>query len=216
MRKNMYSLILSEEVVREIDRLAYESGMNRSSFIDGVLAEYCRMVTPEMRIKNIFERVLELCEGTRFLPSKEPNSGTMTLRTSLEYKYHPTVKYDVQLFRKRGHAFGQLRVGLRTQNEQLLRVLGDFFNLFALIEEKYSPEGVSRKGVYSFDGTKFIRTLILPEAREYDASEVADAINDYVLMLDGMLNSYFAGRYKTDYDMERDYIRYIKIMPLRI
>ena len=131
MKKNMYSIILSEDVVREIDRLAYENGTNRSNFIDGILAEYCRLVTPEMRIRNIFDRVLELCEGTRFLPSKEPSSATMTLRTSLEYKYHPTVKYDVQLFRRKGHAFGQLKVGLRSQSVELLRVLGNFFNLLA-------------------------------------------------------------------------------------
>ena len=215
MKKNMYSLILSEDVVAEIDRLAYENGMNRSNFIDGVLAEYCRMVTPEMRMRNIFDRVLELCEGSRFLPSKEANSGIMTLRTSLEYKYHPTVKYDVQLFRRRGHAFGQLRVGLRSQNMELLRVLGDFFNLFATIEEKYAFE-TSRRGVYAFDGARFTRTLVLPEARDYDASDIADAINAYIIMLDGMLNAYFAGRYKTDFDMERDYVKYISNIPLRI
>lgn len=216
MKKNMYSLILSEDVVAEIDRLAYENGMNRSNFIDGVLAEYCRMITPEMRMRNIFDRVLELCEGSRFLPSKEASSATMTLRTSLEYKYHPTVKYDVQLFRRRGHAFGQLRVGLRSQNVELLRVLGDFFNLFATIEEKYSFENPTRRGVYAFDGARFTRTLVLPEPRDYDAGEIADAINAYVLTLDGMLNAYFAGRYKTDYDMERDYVKYIKNIPLRI
>jgi len=215
MKKSMYSVILSEDVVREIDRLAYENGTNRSNFIDGILAEYCRLVTPEMRIRNIFDRVLELCEGTRFLPSKEPSSATMTLRTSLEYKYHPTVKYDVQLFRRKGHAFGQLKVGLRSQSVELLRVLGNFFNLLAVMEEKYTLNAM-RRGVYTFDGTKFVRTLVLPEAREYSASEVADAINAYVSMVDRMLNNYFAGRYTTDYEMERDYVRYLSTMPIRI
>ena len=215
MKKNMYSIILSEDVVREIDRLAYENGTNRSNFIDGILAEYCRLVTPEMRIRNIFDRVLELCEGTRFLPSKEPSSATMTLRTSLEYKYHPTVKYDVQLFRRKGHAFGQLKVGLRSQSVELLRVLGNFFNLLAVMEEKYAYNAM-RRGVYTFDGTKFARTLVLPESREYSASEVADAINAYVSMVDRMLNNYFAGRYTTDYEMERDYVRYLSTMPIRI
>ena len=216
MKKNMYSLILSEDVVREIDRLAYEQGTNRSNFIDEILAEYCRMVTPEMRIRNIFDRVLELCEGTRFLPSKEPSSATMTLRTSLEYKYHPTVKYDVQLFRRRGRAFGQLKVGLRSQSVELLRVLGDFFNRFAMIEEKYSLADPSRRGVYSFDGARFTRVLVLPEAREYDATEIANAINSYVALLDGMLNAYFAGHYRTELDMEKDYLRRLNAMPIHV
>ena len=216
MKKNMYSLILSEDVVREIDRLAYENGTNRSNFIDGILAEYCRMITPEMRMRNIFDRVLELCEGTRFLPSKEPNSGIMTLRTSLEYKYHPTVKYDVQLFRHHGYAFGQLRVGLRSQSSELLRVLGDFFSYFAACEAKYSPLPASRRGTFEFDGTRFVRTLVLPDAREYSATEIADAINAYVLMLDGMLNSYFTGKYSTEAELEADYLRHISNIDLLI
>ena len=73
-----------------------------------------------------------------------------------------------------------------------------------------------RRGVYTFDGTKFARTLVLPESREYSASEVADAINAYVSMVDRMLNNYFAGRYTTDYEMERDYVRYLSTMPIRI
>ena len=70
--------------------------------------------------------------------------------------------------------------------------------------------------MYAFDGARFTRTLVLPEARDYDASDIADAINAYIIMLDGMLNAYFAGRYKTDYDMERDYVKYISTIPLRI
>lgn len=212
----MYSLILSEDVVKEIDRLAYENGTNRSNFINGILADYCRLVTPEMRIKNIFDRALELFEGSRFLPSKEPNSGIMTLRTSLEYKYHPTVKYDVQLFRRRGYAFGQLRVGLRSQSPDLMRVLGDFFGYFAACEEKYSLLPEARRGVFSFDGTRFVRTLVLPEAREYDAIEVADAINLYVIAVDEMLNKFFTGKYSGVTDFERDYLVHLSAMPLQI
>ena len=216
MKKNMYSLILSEDVVREIDRLAYENGTNRSNLIDGILAEYCRLITPEMRIKNIFDRVLQLCEGSRFLPSKEPNSGIMTLRSSLEYKYHPTVKYDVQLFRAHGFAFGQLRVGLRSQSAELLRVLGDFFEYFAACEAKYAPLAEGRKGMFSFDGARFLRTLVLPENREYNAAEVADAINAYVVMLDGMLNAFFTGAYTGPADFEADYIDRIRRLPINI
>lgn len=215
MKKNMYSLILTEDVINEIDRLAFINGTNRSNFIDGILAEYCRMVTPEMRIKSIFERVLTLCEGTRFLPSKEPGVGTMSLRTSLEYKYHPTVKYDVQLYRHKGHAFGQLRVGLRSQSAELLRVLGGFFQILSVLEHKYSlvPK---RQGSFEFDGTKFLRTFILPEAREYSSTEIAEAINGYVVMVDEMLNKYLRGDYVTELDMEKDYIIYLSKLTIRI
>ncbi len=204
MRKNMYSLILSEDVVREIDRLAYENGVNRSNFIDEILAEYCRMVTPEMRIKTIFDRVLELCEGSRFLPLREANSGIMTLKTCLEYKYHPTVKYEVQLFRRRGHAFGLLRIGLRSQNADVLRYLTDFFTMLAHAEQKYSV-GKRAGGSFALESGKFVRTLVLPEDREYTAEELAVAISDYVGMIDEMLNDYFLAKYRTSLELEFDY-----------
>ena len=54
MNKSLYSLILSDDVVREIDRLAYKSGTNRSSMINRILAEYVSYTTPEMRFNQIF------------------------------------------------------------------------------------------------------------------------------------------------------------------
>ena len=39
MKKNVYSVMLAEDVVNEIDRLADERGITRSGFINEVLAE---------------------------------------------------------------------------------------------------------------------------------------------------------------------------------
>ncbi len=39
MSKSLYSLLLSDEVVSEIDRQALRSGMSRSGLINRVLAE---------------------------------------------------------------------------------------------------------------------------------------------------------------------------------
>jgi hypothetical protein len=85
-----------------------------------------------------------------------------------------------------------------------------------MIEEKYSLADPSRRGVYSFDGARFTRVLVLPEAREYDATEIANAINSYVALLDGMLNAYFAGHYRTELDMEKDYLRRLNAMPIHV
>lgn len=39
MKKNVYSLVLSEDVVHEIDKLAYQRGTNRSNMVNQILAE---------------------------------------------------------------------------------------------------------------------------------------------------------------------------------
>ena len=92
--------MLSEDVVREIDLIAHNRGTNRSNLINQILAEYVSIMTPEKRIEDIF-RALE----TMVAPSRElvafayPNQTTMSLKSSLAYKYRPTVKYEVQLSR---------------------------------------------------------------------------------------------------------------------
>ena len=53
MKKTLYSLMLNEEVVREIDRMAHRMGTNRSALINQILADYTSVVTPERRIENI-------------------------------------------------------------------------------------------------------------------------------------------------------------------
>ena len=60
MKKTLYSLMLNEEVVREIDALAHQMGTNRSALINQILADYTSVLTPERRIENIF-RAMEVC-----------------------------------------------------------------------------------------------------------------------------------------------------------
>ena len=47
MKKTLYSLTLSDEVVREIDLLAHRRGMSRSGLINEILAEYVQVMTPQ-------------------------------------------------------------------------------------------------------------------------------------------------------------------------
>lgn len=54
MKKTLYSLMLSDEVVAEVDRLAHRLGTNRSNLINQILAEHVGFVTPERRINDIF------------------------------------------------------------------------------------------------------------------------------------------------------------------
>ena len=60
MAKRVYSLVLSDEVVGEVDRLARRLGTNRSGLINHILAEYLSCDTAENTVRDIFSAVEEL------------------------------------------------------------------------------------------------------------------------------------------------------------
>ncbi|MBR0365110.1 MAG: hypothetical protein IJH58_08140, partial [Clostridia bacterium] len=64
MGKSVYSLALSDEIIAEIDRLAYQNGTNRSGLINSILAEYLQFTTPEQRMREVFDRMEKLLLST--------------------------------------------------------------------------------------------------------------------------------------------------------
>ena len=57
MGKSVYSLVLMDDIVAAVDRLAYQEGTSRSNMVNRILAEYVQMDTPENRIRTIFDAV---------------------------------------------------------------------------------------------------------------------------------------------------------------
>ncbi|MBO4862327.1 MAG: hypothetical protein J5535_05475, partial [Firmicutes bacterium] len=112
MNKSLYSLMLMDEVVNEIDKLALRQGTNRSNLVNQILAEYVSVSTPEKQIDSIFRRMEELLDrSSELVPMVTPNQLSMSVKSSLEYKYRPTVRYVVQLYRTpQNSAIGELAV----------------------------------------------------------------------------------------------------------
>ena len=54
MKRSTYSLILMDDVVAAIDRLAAQQGTSRSNLINQILAEHVSCVTPEQQMRQIF------------------------------------------------------------------------------------------------------------------------------------------------------------------
>ena len=107
MKKSLYSLMLMDSVVSEIDRLAVRKNTNRSNLVNQILADYVSMMTPEKRIGSIFKYMESIMTGSGDLvPLVTPNHRTMSVKSSLEYKYRPTIRYEVQLFRAPSGALG--------------------------------------------------------------------------------------------------------------
>ena len=190
MKKNVYSLVLSEDVVHAVDALAYREGSNRSALINRILAEYVSYTTPEMRVKEVFSELGALLSATSLLIG-EPTQTVLPMRSSLSYKYNPTVRYSVELY-KEGDALGALRVSLRTQNAALLSVMRAFYTAFTDVEE----ELIGEPQVYIEDD-KYMRVLRLRKntaALEgmHSASDIAGVISEYVSAFDSALKAYFA------------------------
>lgn len=67
MKKTLYSLMLSDDVMREIDLLAHKMGTNRSSLVNRILAEHVSVRTPEQQANDIFSGIEQLLAASRDL-----------------------------------------------------------------------------------------------------------------------------------------------------
>lgn len=206
MKKTLYSLMLNEEVVHEIDALAHQMGTNRSALINQILADYTSVITPERRIESIFHAIEEMVAPARELvPFFVPNAMTMSLKSSLEYKYRPTVKYEVALLDDTSDMLGELSVIFRTQSAALLQSMTQFFRLWKQIEDVHlTPYLTGTPPRYALYDGKFVRSLSLPRNRDYTSEEIAKAISDYIKLFDHLMKGFLSGKY-TAQDVESIY-----------
>ena len=194
MKKTLYSLMLSDDVVREIDNLAHRRGTNRSALVNQILAEYVDLTTPERQISDIFRQIGELLSTDRELvPFVAPNASTMSMKSSLQYRYRPTVKYSVELYRDRGGALGELSVVFRTQSAELLSAMDAFFHLWKRVEDELIAGYLPRPAEYALYNGRFTRTIALPARRNYSTNDIAEAISAYVRLFDRLMKGYLAG-----------------------
>lgn len=193
LKKTLYSLMLSEDVVREVDRLAHQRGTSRSNLVNEILADYVSVTTPERRINDIFQTMESLLQPVRELvPFVSPNAMTMSLKSSLEYKYRPTVKYEVELFRDGKGGLGELAVVFRTQSGALISAMTDFFRLWKAMEVAYLAPMLGREPEFALYEGRFTRTLAVPEI-QVTSDQLAQALSDYIRLFDRLLKASVGG-----------------------
>ncbi len=211
MNKSLYSLMLMDEVVDEIDKLALRLNTNRSNLVNQILAEYVSVSTPEKQIDSIFRKMEELIGSSpELVPLVTPNQLSMSVKSSLQYKYRPTVRYVVQLYRTPEKAIGELAVNFRSQSPSLLNNMASFFVLWKRLEDNYASyyfePGALR---YELSSSKFVRTIAVPKGRRYTEEELSKAISDYVTAFDKIMKRYLAGML-TERDLEMQYLAYFR------
>ena len=192
MTKSVYSLVLTDEIVAKIDRLAYRKNTNRSNMINQILAEYVSFVTPEKRMRDVFGRIETILTGSEdFQMPARPSESMMNLRSAIAYKYNPTVRYSVELCREEGGEIGTLRVQLRTQNENLILLMTDFCRIWTSLETAALGDVD-----YEIASGRFLRRLVLRENGSavpgaLSADTVGELIANYVRAFDSALKAYF-------------------------
>ena len=194
MKKTLYSLMLNDEVVREVDMLAHRMGTNRSALINRILAEYVNYVTPEQRINDVLSAIEQLMSPSRELvPVFAPNSFSMYLKSSLEYKYRPTVKYEVELYKGEGESIGQLSVVFRTTSVALVQAMTEFFSLWCRIEQAHLLPVSGARIDYAVAEGRFIRSIAAPD-KNCDSDTLAGALSEYIKLFDSLMKAWLAGR----------------------
>ncbi|MBQ3235570.1 MAG: hypothetical protein IJA97_05385 [Clostridia bacterium] len=187
MGKSVYSLLLNDEVVDLIDKMARINGMSRSNMVEKILADAVRYETPEIRANSIFSEIERILSGSptmRYL--EQPSSYMASIMSALSYRYNPAIRYSVELFPHSSH-LGQLKVTLRTQNPILIEHMSDFYSLYSVIEKKHYNE----KARHIFDGAKFTRLFTFP-VEPVSTKELAGHLTEFVRDFDELLGLYFS------------------------
>ncbi|MCC8069428.1 MAG: hypothetical protein LIO71_06740 [Ruminococcus sp.] len=181
MKRSVYSLVLSDDVIEAIDNMAYSLGTSRSNLINQILAEKVSLITPEKRMDNIFSQIEKLMFEECYQIQERQSDSLMYIRSSIKYKYRPTVRYSVELFRNSSDGIGQLKVTFRTQNQMLLKLIDGFFNLWTDLESTYLNDRISSL----IEVGRFTRVFTST------SSDIGVAISEYIHTFDTALKQYF-------------------------
>ncbi len=193
MAKTLYSLMLDEEVVREVDALAHRLGTNRSNMVNTLLAQSVNYVTPEQRVQNVFAAIETLMRPSPDLvPLFTRGARSVSLRSALDYKYRPTVTYEVTLTPGDPDTLGALDVCFRTRSGELLTRMETFFRLWARFEATAMLQTVGAAPTPTLAPGKFTRPLLRPHG-SLTAEELAEAITRYVRRFDRAMKDSVAG-----------------------
>ncbi len=215
VKKTLYSLLLDEDVVRAVDQLAHRRGCSRSALVNQLLAEQLDLMTPERRIAEVLRAMESLFQpDPELVPMFSPNALSMSMKSALDYKYRPTVKYEVELYRSGEDSIGELTVSFRTQSAELLSAMGRFFALWKQLEDAYLAPKLGHEIPSALMDGRFVRRISVP-GRDCTAEELAEAISEYVHLFDRLLKGCLSGRLSSA-DAQRQYAAQVNASDLLI
>lgn len=188
MGKNVYSIVLDDQIVLELDQFAGRCGISRSAAINQILAQHLQLATPQQQIQQIFAGLEQMAKETA-LQLLSVSQGQMQLRSPLQYKYNPTLRYQIELYSDDKQYMGIFRAGMRTQNQTLLAYLQQFYQMWNFLEKKYAinPQEICTQT----ENGRFVRCLRwLPP--NHHPQQQGEQIAQYVHVFDQCLKAFFS------------------------
>lgn len=133
-------------------------------------------------MQTIFDQLrAAILPQTNLQIQEMPSNSMIAIKSNLRYKYNPTIRYAVELYRNNSDATGQLKVYLRTQNPTLIKAMDLFFRLWAQLE------GIDPKYYHIAPG-KYTRIFTIGSQ---DSQVIAEHISSYIKKLDRALKTFF-------------------------
>lgn len=191
MKRSMYSLILSDDIVAAVDALAAQKGTSRSNYINQVLAKHVQCITPEQQMQRVFANLTHQMDEA-FRIQEQGSNALLSILGSVQYKYRPTIRYRVELLRNmQQEKVGRLKISCRTQNQTLLDAMAQFFRFWVNLEQKYDANGACAQGLYQIESG--CMTMALLRSGAATDEQLGEIVGNYIRMFHAVLQSYFAG-----------------------
>lgn len=191
MKRSMYSLILSDDIVAAVDALAAQKGTSRSNYINQVLAKHVQCITPEQQMQRVFANLTHQMDKA-FRIQEQGSNALLSILGSVQYKYRPTIRYRVELLRNmQQEEVGRLKISCRTQNQTLLDAMAQFFRFWVKLEQKYDADSACAQGLYQIESG--CMTMALLRSGAATDEQLGEIVGNYIRMFHAVLQSYFAG-----------------------
>lgn len=191
MKRSMYSLILSDDIVAAVDALAAQKGTSRSNYINQVLAKHVQCITPEQQMQRVFANLTHQMDEA-FRIQEQGSNALLSILGSVQYKYRPTIRYRVELLRNmQQEKVGRLKISCRTQNQTLLDAMAQFFRFWVKLEQKYDANSACAQGLYQIESGCMTMALLRSGAETDE--QLGEIVGNYIRMFHAVLQSYFAG-----------------------
>ena len=191
MKRSMYSLILSDDIVAAVDALAAQKGTSRSNYINQVLAKHVQCITPEQQMQRVFANLTHQMDEA-FRIQEQGSNARLSSLGSVQYKYRPTIRYRVELLRNmQQEEVGRLKISCRTQNQTLLDAMAQFFRFWVKLEQKYDANSACAQGLYQIESG--CMTMALLRSGAATDEQLGEIVGNYIRMFHAVLQSYFTG-----------------------
>lgn len=191
MKRSMYSLILSDDIVAAVDALAAQKGTSRSNYINQVLAKHVQCITPEQQMQRVFANLTHQMDEA-FRIQEQGSNALLSILGSVQYKYRPTIRYRVELLRNmQQEEVGRLKISCRTQNQTLLDAMAQFFRFWVKLEQKYDANSACAQGLYQIESG--CMTMALLRSGAATDEQLGEIVGNYIRMFHAVLQSYFVG-----------------------